>query len=213
MVNLELREHRHTATLGDTLDFLNTDELDGFGRPVEHFGSLSDATAWLEERGLLPPVQRDALEAAPAGRAATLLGHVRAVRRGLRSVIDALVSGRPVDQASLAAVNRVLRARSVLELVPGNGGLAVGHRHLGDPLDDALASVAEPLVNLVASGATGSLRICANDGCRWVFEDVSRSRRRRWCSMESCGNRAKAARHRARKRVAPAQEAARPTPA
>jgi predicted RNA-binding Zn ribbon-like protein len=207
------RGHRHAATLADTLDFLNTDELDGFGRPVEHLGSLAEATAWLEERGLLHPARREALEVTQAGRAATLLGHVRAVRRGLRDVIEALVTGRPVDQAGLAAVNRVLRARSVLELVPGDGGLAVGHRHLGDPLDDALASVAEPLVNLVASGATGSLRICANDGCRWVFEDLSRARRRRWCSMETCGNRAKAARHRARRRLAAADEAARPASA
>jgi predicted RNA-binding Zn ribbon-like protein len=210
MVNVEPREHRHAATLGDTLDFLNTDELDGFGRPVEHLGSLAAATAWLEERGLLHPAHREALDATPAGRAATLLAHVLAVRRGLRDVVEALVTGRPADQASLAAVNRVLRARSVLELVPGEGALAIGHRHLGDPLDDALASVAEPLVNLVASGATASLRICANDGCRWVFEDVSRARRRRWCSMETCGNRAKVARHRARRRHPAAAEAPQP---
>ncbi|HSW41707.1 MAG TPA: CGNR zinc finger domain-containing protein [Patescibacteria group bacterium] len=61
--------------------------------------------------------------------------------------------------------------------------------------------VAEPLVALVARGEADRLRICANDGCRWVFHDTSPTGRRRWCSMASCGNRAKAARHRARKRA------------
>ena len=44
------------------------------------------------------------------------------------------------------------------------------------------------------------LRICANDDCRWAFEDTSRAGRRRWCDMTSCGNVAKARRYRARHR-------------
>jgi len=129
----------------------------------------------------------------------------------LREIVEALVAERRADPGALATVNDVLRARSVVELVPSEGGLAIGHRHVGDPLDEALAGVAEPLVALVEAGETHRLRICANDGCRWVFEDTSRTGRRRWCSMASCGNRAKAARHRARKRAAivPAVEPAR----
>ena len=41
------RGHRHAATLDDTFDFLNTDELDGAGRPVERTPTLADATGWL----------------------------------------------------------------------------------------------------------------------------------------------------------------------
>lgn len=194
-------EHRHAATIEDTLDFLNTAELDGFGRPVEHFASLDDATGWLQAHDLLHPTKRGPIDASPPDRAATLLAHVRAVRSGVRGVVEALVAGRPVDPHHLETVNAVLRARSPLELVADEGSIALGHRHLGDPLDDALSAVVEPLVVLIASGETGSLRICAHDGCRWVFRDTSRTGRRRWCSMETCGNRAKAARHRARKRA------------
>ncbi|MEO8274522.1 MAG: CGNR zinc finger domain-containing protein, partial [Chloroflexota bacterium] len=43
-------------------------------------------------------------------------------------------------------------------------------------------------------------RVCANDRCRWAFFDSSPTGRRRWCDMRSCGNQAKAARHRARLR-------------
>jgi predicted RNA-binding Zn ribbon-like protein len=205
--------HRHAATLEDTFDFLNTDELDGSGRPVEHLRALTDATAFLEERGLLHPARRRPLDASPPDRAAELLDHVLAVRAGLREVVEALVARRRVDERALATVNGVLRARGALELVPGEGGVALAHRHVGDPLDDALAAVAEPLVAVIAAGATRRLRICANDGCRWVFEDASRTGRRRWCSMASCGNRAKAARHRARRRAAAKTEAQAGAPA
>ena len=44
------------------------------------------------------------------------------------------------------------------------------------------------------------VRRCANDKCRWVFLDDSKSANRRWCSMSACGNRAKAHRHYARRR-------------
>ena len=59
----------------------------------------------------------------------------------------------------------------------------------------------EPLVREAAGENPDRLRVCANPSCRWVFYDSSRTGRRRWCDMSTCGNRAKAARHRARKRV------------
>jgi predicted RNA-binding Zn ribbon-like protein len=207
MIPITHPQHRHGATLEDTFDFLNSDELDGSGRRVEHFTSLADVTAWLEEHGLLHLTRRRPLDASSPVRAAALLDHVLEVRAGLREVVEALVASRPVDEAALAAVNWVLRARSVVELVRGEGGITLSHRHTGDPLEDALAAVAEPLVGVISTGDTDRLRICANDGCRWVFEDTSRTGRRRWCSMASCGNRAKAARHRARKRAAAGEPA------
>jgi predicted RNA-binding Zn ribbon-like protein len=209
MTNHSLPDHRHGATLDDTFDFLNTAELDGTGRPVERMPALPDATAWLVERGLLHPEEARRIDRVPGARSGDRLAHVHAARSGMREIVEALVAGRPADPAALDAVNAVLRARTVVKLVPGQGSLAIGHRHVGDPLDDALAGVAAPLIAVVAAGAPDRLRICANDGCRWVFHDTSRTGRRRWCSMASCGNRAKAARHRARMRgPAPAAEGA-----
>lgn len=44
------------------------------------------------------------------------------------------------------------------------------------------------------------VRRCAHPACVLWFHDVSRNGTRRWCSMEACGNRAKAGRHYARTR-------------
>src|SRR3712207_5787120 len=98
--------------------------------------------------------------------------------------------------------------RSLVELTPGTDGCGVGHRHVGDPWEEALARTLEPFVESVAEGQTDRYRICANDGCRWVFYDESRAGRRRWCAMSSCGNRAKAARRRARRKAQAAEGSA-----
>ncbi|HEY9413327.1 MAG TPA: CGNR zinc finger domain-containing protein, partial [Pseudonocardia sp.] len=49
-------------------------------------------------------------------------------------------------------------------------------------------------ITLVLAPPPQGVRAC--DSCGWFFIDFSRSRRRRWCSMKTCGNQAKAARYR-----------------
>ena len=65
-----------------------------------------------------------------------------------------------------------------------------------DPVRCALSAIARDGINLIAERAR-DLRRC--DGCSAYFLDDSRGRRRRWCSMERCGNRAKVAGYRARR--------------
>ena len=59
-------------------------------------------------------------------------------------------------------------------------------RPLREVLCRVLALLASPL---------GRLRRCEAPDCDWFFLDRSRNGTRRWCSMETCGNRAKARRH------------------
>jgi predicted RNA-binding Zn ribbon-like protein len=49
--------------------------------------------------------------------------------------------------------------------------------------------------DLIVSPEGGRLRHCLNDQCGWLFMDDSKNGSRRWCSMQSCGNRAKVHRH------------------
>jgi predicted RNA-binding Zn ribbon-like protein len=194
--------HTHELSLDDTFDFLNTIEWEN-GFLDDHFRSFADAADWLLEHGV---VHRWRIASdRPTGTAADdALARVRSVRGALREVSDAVVHARSADPAALAEVNRALQARERIELVPVAGGVSVGHSHVGDPIDDALARLAEPLVDEIQAGNADRVRICANDTCRWIFYDESRAGRRRWCDMASCGNRAKAARHRARVKAAAA---------
>ena len=193
--------HTHEVVVDDALDFLDTLKYD-YGRPVDLFESTADALDWLHDHGLLHQPVEPSLQAlrVPGAAADRALARVRGVRDALREVIDAVVERRAPRPSALAEVNRALTARQRLVLVAGDGDLVLDHRHEGDPLDDVLARVAERIARLAASEDADRLRICADDGCRWVFFDSSRTARRRWCDMSSCGNRAKAARHRIRAR-------------
>lgn len=64
------------------------------------------------------------------------------------------------------------------------------------PLRSALATVARDAVDLMATGLITRVRECSASDCTLLFLDESRGGRRRWCSMERCGNRAKTANYR-----------------
>jgi predicted RNA-binding Zn ribbon-like protein len=195
------RGHAHDVSLDDTFDFLNTDDTDN-GSRLERLPTLDSALEWFVGRGVIHGEGADRVRtlaaSAPEVGARDLL-RIYAVRAALREVADAIVEERPPHAGALDTVNRALHARQVIELVPApDGCVSVDHRHVGDPIDDALARLADPLVLELTTGHPERIRICDNDRCRWVFFDASRTGRRRWCDMATCGNRAKAARHRAR---------------
>jgi predicted RNA-binding Zn ribbon-like protein len=191
------RDHHHEMSLDDTFDFLNTIELES-GSLVDRFETFEDAAGWLIGRGVCHTGRGPAALRPQGVGDDEALARVRTVRKALRDVAHAVSHGRPAEPDSLAEVNRAIAARERIELVRSPDGVSVGHSHVGDPLDDALARLADPLVHEIGAGRADRVRICANDTCRWVFFDESRGGQRRWCDMASCGNRAKAARHRAR---------------
>ncbi|HEU0234990.1 MAG TPA: CGNR zinc finger domain-containing protein [Candidatus Limnocylindrales bacterium] len=192
---MPISDHAHAVDLDDTFDFINTLEFSG-DASTDEIETPGAALDWLLARDLVHP---ESVTAEAVGE--PLVERLRTVRSALREVADAVFHRRAPARAALEEVNRTLRAREIVQLEPSDDGVHVGHRHVGDPIDDALARLAEPLVAEIAGGRPERLRVCANDACRWVFFDASPTGRRRWCSMASCGNRAKAARHRARVRA------------
>ena len=194
--------HGHQASLGDGLDFVNTLEYDK-GQPVDDLVDHATAIRWFEDHELLHHetalvLVRDM--AADSSASQRALQRIRRVRGALRELLDATVERRPPEDWALREVNRALRAPYLYELVPAADGVSLDHRHEGDAISGALARVSEAVARELTQGETRRLRICANDECRWVFRDYSSAGRRKWCDMSTCGNRAKAARHRERKR-------------
>lgn len=63
-------------------------------------------------------------------------------------------------------------------------------------LDQMIWPVIRDAADLLTGDSLDRVGQCADiSGCGWLFLDTSRNRSRRWCSMETCGNRAKAMRH------------------
>jgi predicted RNA-binding Zn ribbon-like protein len=196
MANISPAEHSHGIDLESALDFLNTLHP-GHGRTDEqhqrdeHLANPTDAAMWFLEQDLVHP---------EAGLliSDTDLARIRRVRSALREVVDAVVEGRTPEADAVHLVNATLEMRRPTRLELDGSALRIGHRHADTPVDDALALIAEAIIEELATGRPERLRVCANDRCRWAFFDSSPTGRRRWCDMRSCGNQAKAARYRAR---------------
>jgi predicted RNA-binding Zn ribbon-like protein len=67
------------------------------------------------------------------------------------------------------------------------------------PAHAALASIARDAIDLLGGPLATRVRECAAEDCALLFVDASRPGRRRWCSMEGCGNRAKTTSYRRRR--------------
>jgi predicted RNA-binding Zn ribbon-like protein len=70
-------------------------------------------------------------------------------------------------------------------------------------VEDALGVIAADAISIIAGERDGKLALCASPTCRAAFFDTSQSRTRKWCDMNTCGNRQKKARFHAKQRTNP----------
>lgn len=107
----------------------------------------------------------------------------------------------PVDSVdeALAAVNRAITHLPHAQLVMSGGRLHRDRPAPTSPTGVALAELAHDSVEMLTGPGATKLRACLAPGCVRYF--VRSHPRREWCS-ETCGNRARAARHYRRIRAA-----------
>lgn len=176
------------------LDFCNTRAGWNSPTPKEYLRSYQHLVVWAREAGLLRPARargllddaRDvpALARGVVDSAVELRGAAYRVALGSRSAADFDIVGR---QARAARTATALRAA---EVRPGPVATWVLPE---DRIDAPLLAVATQLDDLLCSPLSGVIAACPGQGCGWLFADPRR--RRRWCDMAVCGNRAKARRH------------------
>ena len=193
-------DHVHESVpLETAFDFLNTYELEN-GAYVDHLTSLDAAADWLRDHGVVGR-RRWVLRAGADQDGRSASTRIVSTRSALWEVAHAVAHNERPDQAAIEEVNRALASRERIELVPAADGVRLGHSHVGDAVDDVLARIADPIARALGTGHDDRIRQCANDTCQWLFYDESRTGRRRWCDMATCGNRAKAKRHRERQKT------------
>jgi predicted RNA-binding Zn ribbon-like protein len=166
---------------------------------------LEELFGFLQEQRVLDSVERRRAEEAWSGspEAETLLRLARALRQRLAAAGESLADGSAVESSTVDAINGILsREAAHAVLAPGKAGFAMrSYRRLSDPVE-LLVPIARSAAVLLSSDAAGRFGRCAAAGCGALFYDTTRNGRRRWCRMDRCGNRAKAAAHYRRRKAA-----------
>jgi predicted RNA-binding Zn ribbon-like protein len=130
-----------------------------------------------------------------------------AERGGASASRDGRVGGREGEdramQVAIAEINRVLgRSAGTRRVEPrADGGFVRNFVTVGDVFAGLLTPVIESAADALVNGELARVHRCADPRCGRVFFDSSRNGKRRWCEMATCGNRAKAARHRRKVRT------------
>jgi len=180
------------ANLDLCLDFADTVDWRTSNHSKDTLESYSDLLEWSVRKGVLDQKQAEALAKSRA-REEQVLKDARRLREAIYRMFSAIAHERRADSADLGILNEFL-ARGLARAKIGEAGETYGWEWRDEASSDMmLFPVANSAAVLLTSEDLGRVRECANEeeGCGSLFLDCSKSQSRRWCSMESCGNRMK----------------------
>ena len=167
----EVLAFRFTATVSDRTDMA----------PRERLTDPARLKMWLQATGL------EATDASPAD-----LKDAVELREAIYRIGSAIAAGEQPDSQDVRTLNAVAaagRATAALE-----HDLAGWHLTGTAPVGDALGVLATDAINIVGGPERSRIKNCEGPGCAGLFLDTSRGANRRWCSMNTCGNKVKKAR-------------------
>jgi len=185
---------RHPA-----LDFVNTLDERLSATPVERLSSYAALTSFARQARLIDPnTANGLLSRTSQAEGKRVLGETLAFRELLYRVLCEYADHRAPGASEVAALNeRLARARLHRRFSVRSERISITW---DEPLapDRLLWELAATVDRLLLQNKPGRFRKCAAPDCGTLFLDVSKTGRRRWCSMANCGNRNKVQRFRAR---------------
>jgi len=182
-----------------SLDFANTVDWRNTPRQHEWLNEYADLLAWSVRVGLL---DREAAELL-AGKAAkqpaearAVLGRARELRELLFRVFNTVIEGGTPELEDWRAFNHEVQAAMGTAVIAAReDGFAWSFDHEMQSLEFYRGPVLKAAADLLLAGELSRLKRCGTPDCQWLFLDTSKNNSRRWCDMQSCGNRAKAKRY------------------
>ncbi|VUD66755.1 hypothetical protein TDB9533_03684 [Thalassocella blandensis] len=173
------------------LDFINT----AYGTGDQHVDCLDNDKSVLHWLQLANAVDHQ-IQHSPENLAALAI----ALRNQASTILQAAKIEKPIDPV---VINQILLEGNPIQNLAWekNEKKYRGHTHMRDNTPASLLyPVAQSLVKLLTEENLHLVKTCEAHDCVLLFHDTTKSHRRRWCSMAMCGNRAKAASHRMRKK-------------
>ena len=165
------------------IDFINTC-VNVQGKETDLIATPDKLSQWLDAAGLRSDATRWTAEDTVA---------IAGLRDDIREAILAMIEDRTPPANALNTINRHLSRYDANERIAFSGGtfqLIDRERTLSAHM--VMGLLAERAAKLLTSDENHRVRSCVHPNCILLFKDTSKGGRRRWCSMKTCGNRAKA---------------------
>lgn len=157
-----------------------TSRLDKVHR--ERLQRPEDLAAWITTTGF-------GLPQAGLGVDDSLLHDARELREAIYRAARNVATGSRPDKGDRQTINEWAARNDAVRVL--DEAQAQWHVPAGEPAKTILALIAADAVDTLGGAKDGTIKVCAGEQCVAVFLDTSRGRTRRWCSMGTCGNRAK----------------------
>jgi predicted RNA-binding Zn ribbon-like protein len=188
------------------LDFVNTLEWRNSSNPHESLYSFEDFIEWALQGGVLTESDIEKIASEQTGtpeRAKSTFAKVLEIREGLYRIFSSASAGLSPTIEDLENLNEsISMSRSHTKLEWDGDKFNWGWRPESNLVERLLWVITQDAVDLLTSDLLIRVGECADDrGCGYLFVDTSKNRSRKWCSMEACGNRAKARKHYQRKKL------------
>ena len=184
------------------LDFLNTRPVQN-GEPTELLPDFSALLRWFQATELLSARDVANLQQqwGKSARAQRAVEAVRELREKMRNEVLAWARCGVVRHSTVDELNRLMADHPMRTRLKTSGSECVTELWF-DPRqpEDLLAPLAQSAATLFANVDLNRVRKCGQ--CVLLFHDTSKKGKRRWCSMQLCGNRLKVAAYAARLRLA-----------
>jgi predicted RNA-binding Zn ribbon-like protein len=184
------------------LDFTNT--LDGRLKETqqEFLSSYSDLIAWGQQAQIVTDEEARRLleeEARRPDDAKTTLQRAVTLREALYRIYEKVAEEAAPEESDLIILDTMLsQGMAQARILVEGDDFRWGWEAQGEVLESVLWVVARATADLLTTDLRHAVRMCEAEDCGWLFLDTSKNHSRRWCSMKSCGNRAKARRYVAR---------------
>jgi len=192
------------------VDFVNT-EIKHQGERVDLIPDFIHFVAWLEQKNLVNKdvnnaVNQDGVYSLVEkwyqnSESEAFVAHVHQLRRNLRIAFEQIHEKQTIETETLETLNEQFRLYpGFYQLGVETEGVYQQFMQSGTMPSHLLMPLIKEIADFLSEANFALIKHCGNAQCIRYFYDTTRNRSRRWCSMETCGNRMKVAAYYKRKR-------------
>lgn len=179
-------------TLGGALwiNLVNTTYI-SHKQEIDILANASSALQWLKENNLLR--ESDELYLEQKESLDSLIVELQSLRTLCNIILSDITQS---GQLSLETTNRIKKAIEKLQINPTINAKSdkLKMTFEGKTVEDhVMYNMMDSMMHTFENTSLERIRKCNHEECKLYFVDTSKAGKRRWCSMELCGNRKKAA--------------------